>query len=322
MKIPVVFWNGGSYKLINFGVFAAFGAMFGYSVGFFYLYSKGLEISQYCWTISFILVFFNIFFAKAYNIFSIGIKPYFGNFRHNFNDTSFYLQGGIIGFILGTFLLYFLLNIPFAILADAVSIGGIIVMAFGRIGCHNYGCCTGKPTCGRIGIVYKDPNAKICRENPQMMNVPLIPIQLISSAINFLIFAVCVFIAFYYPYSGLITITFFIAVNIKRILIQKYRLKEGKNKIPYRSVSFGFIIAIILIIWFFQSTGELFFQPSVSVIPFTPGNYFRFIISDFNVVTSLLFVFVVNFIAYGINGRVVGKHFNLPSDSQQPIHTI
>jgi len=313
MKIPVVFWDGGAFKLINFGLFAAFGAMFGYSIGYFYMYTKGLEISQFCWTVALILVFFNILFSKAYTIFSVGFKDYFANFRHYFNDTSFYLQGGIIGFILGTFLLYFLLDIPFAILADAVSIGGIIVMAFGRIGCHNYGCCTGKPTYGRIGIVYKDLNAKICRENPQMLNVPLIPIQLISSSINFLIFVVCVFIAVYYPYSGLITITFFIAVNIKRIFIQKYRLKEGKKNIPYQWVSFGFIIIMLLIIWFFHSTGELFFQPTISPVSFTPDNYFRFIISDFNIAASLLFVFIVNFIAYGINGRVVGKHFNLPT---------
>lgn len=311
MKIPVVFWNGGFVKLINFGLFAAIGSTLGYSISYFYLFTRGFPIDKYCWKIAAIFVFFNLFFAKFYSIFSSGFSNYFKNFRKSANETTFYLQGGIIGFILGAILIYYLIDIPFALLGDTVCIGGIVTMFVGRIGCHNYGCCTGKPTKSRFNVTYTDPNAKICRENPKMMNTPLFPAQLIASAIDFLIFMACIFVIIEYPVSGLIMVIFIFGINFKRIIIQKFRHEPENNKIPYRWVAVGIIIAIILIIWLFHSSGETFFEHYPEGIPFTFRNYFSFLTNNLNVVASLIFVGLMNFAAYGINGRTVGQYCNL-----------
>lgn len=311
MKIPVVFWHGNSFNLVNFGLFATVGSMLGYSIIFFYLHSRGIQVNRFCWEIVFILTLFNLFFAKLYAIFSIGKSNYFRNFLYHLNETSFYQQGGIIGTILGTLLLYLLLDIPMALLGDAVCFGGIATLFLGRLGCYFYGCCTGKPIKGKFAIIYTDSNAKICRDDPRLLNTPLVPVQLIASAVDFLIFGLCCFVSIKYPFSGLIIIIFFFSVNLKRIAIQRFRLKPASNKIPYRWVAFALIISLVLIIMFFHHNGDLFFEYTPSEVSFTLFKYFQFLVSDVNILVSLILVGVINFAAYGIHGRRVGTHLNL-----------
>lgn len=311
MKIPVIFWRGRSFNLVNFGIFAAIGSMLGYSVCFFYLHTRGVKIERFCWEIVLALNLFNLLFAKLYAIFSIGLTNYFRNFRHFFNETSFYHQGGMIGMILGTIFLGLLLDIPLAMFGDAVCMGGIVTLLIGRVGCHHYGCCTGKPTKGRWTIRYNDPDAKICRDNPDFLNAPLIPIQLIAALLDFFIFLICVIVSIQYPFSGLIIVLFILLVNLKRFTIQKFRLKPATNKIPYRLVAFFIFVFIVLIILFFHYKGELFFEKYSPEFPFTLKNYFRFLVTDLNILASLILVAVINFVAYGIHGRRIGTHLNL-----------
>jgi len=311
MKIPVIFWHGRSFNLVNFGIFAALGSMLGYSISFFYLHSRGIQIERFCWEIVIVLNLFNLFFAKLYAMFSIGLSNYFKNFRHHLNETAFFQQGGMIGMIIGTLLLVFLLDIHIAVLGDSICLGGIVTMAIGRIGCHYYGCCTGKPINGRVGILYTDPDAKICRDDHRFMNTRLLPAQLIASGIDLLIFILCCVVSFQYPVSGMILIVFFICFNLKRIAIQKFRLKPTNNRIPYRLIAFLFIVSLVLIILIFHYKVESFFIQAPSEIPFTLINYFRFMSSDLKIISSLLFVLIINFAAYGIHGRKIGTHFNL-----------
>lgn len=311
INIPVVFWKGRSFNLVNFGIFAALGGMLGYSVSFFYLQSRGIPINRFCWEIALILSILNLLFAKLYTMFSIGASEFFKNLRHHLNETSFYQQGGMIGTITGTLLLVFLLDIPVSMLGDSFCLGGIVTMAVGRIGCHYYGCCTGKPINGRFVIKYTDPNAKICRDHPALLGTPLLPAQLISSVIDFLIFVLCCVVSVLYPFSGLVMVVFFISFNLKRIAIQHFRLKPTNNKIPYRLISFLFIVFLVLVMLIFHYKGESFFEQTPSQTPFTLINYIRFWGSDLNIIASLIFVFMINFAAYGIHGRRIGTHLNL-----------
>jgi len=311
MNIPVIIWKGRSFNLVNFGIFAALGSMLGYSISFFYLRSRGVPIDQFCWEIVLILNLLNLLFAKLYAMFSIGVTDFFKNLRHYLNETSFYQQGGMIGTITGTLLLYFLLDIPIAMLGGSICLGGVMTISVGRIGCHYYGCCTGKPIKGRFGIKYTDPDAKICRDHPALLNTPLLPAQLISSVVDFLIFMLCCAISVLYPFSGLIILVFFASYNLKRIAIQYFRLKPANNKIPYRLIAFLFIVFLILIILIFHYNGEPFFEQIPSKTPFTLINYLRFLGSDLHITASLIFVFMINFAAYGIHGRRIGTHLNL-----------
>ncbi len=311
IHIPTVFYHGRSFNLVTFGLYAAIGSMTGYSIAFFYLYSMGIPVRQYCWEIVLVLVFSNLIFAKLFSIFSIGRGKYFKNLRYHLNETSFYQQGGVIGFIIGTLCLYHFLQIPFFLLSDAVCLGGIASMFIGRLGCFNYGCCVGKPTKRKYGIAYTDPEAKICRDLPGFTGTPLIPVQLIAAFADFLLFSLCCIVIFFYSYSGLIMIIFFFGVNIKRIALQTMRWKDSSNRIPYQWVAFALIITITLIIFSFRSSGEIIFAYEKSITSFTIGNYFSFLSSERLIILSLFFVGVLNFSVYGIHGKKLGTHFNI-----------
>ena len=313
MKIPVVFYQGHSFNLVTFGLFSAFGSIISYIICFYYLYSQGYDITPKSWKIIFIMLFFNLFFAKFYSVFDIGISGFIKNFKKNLNNTSFYQQGGVIGNILGTILIYFLLDIPIAVLGDSVCIAGIATMAIGRLGCYNYGCCTGIPTKSKIGLKYDDPKARICRDHPDFLHVSLIPVQLFSSAADFLILIICGFVAIFFPYSGLIMIIFFLGINLKRILIQPYRYKNQSNRIHYRVVAFGLIACFIIISTIFYFSGETFFEYKEPIVPYSMTNFFNFFISDFSLLASVIAGGIINFIAYGIHGRKLGTYFNLKS---------
>jgi len=311
LRIPVVYFKAPSFNLVNFGLFASLGAMMGYSICFFYLYTRGVDVDRFCWVIAVVPSLLTILFAKLFTAFSVGISEYTRHFRHYLNQTTFYHQGGMIGAILGTIILSFSLHIPFPVIGDAMCLGGIMIMAIGRIGCHQYGCCTGKPTHGRFAIVYKDPDAKICRVHPELQNTPLIPVQGIASFLDLMIFLFCCLVVVFKPFSGLIMLVFIAGVNLKRIVIQKFRMDSSGKKIPYKLVAFAIIFLTILLMILFHALGASFFEKQYPSVPFTITNYIRFLFSDPNITASLIFVAVLNFLVYGVHGRIIETHSNL-----------
>jgi prolipoprotein diacylglyceryltransferase len=183
-------------------------------------------------------------------------------------------------------------------------------MFIGRLGCHNYGCCVGKVSQRRFGIVYSDPEAKICREVPQFQGIKLIPVQLIAAGIDLLLFFLCWFVIHFYSFSGVITIIFLFGVNLKRIVLQPYRWKDSSNKISYQWVSVTLILTRLFCVLFYYSSGELIFKEENLKVPLIPSNYFSFILTDHHILLPLLAGATINFIAYGIHGKKLGTHFN------------
>ena len=53
-------------------------------------------------------------------------------------------------------------NVPFLMIMDVFVRGMFAQYALGRLGCLTYGCCWGRP-CGRGGIEYRNPEAKVVR---------------------------------------------------------------------------------------------------------------------------------------------------------------
>ncbi len=88
-------------------------------------------------------------------------------------------MAGIIGGVLGGYVLSRIKHISFFQYADLVMPSVALAQGFGRIGCFLAGCCYGMPTHSHFAIVFHDsdfaPN-----------NIPLVPTQLISSGLDFL----------------------------------------------------------------------------------------------------------------------------------------
>ena len=310
-RIPSVFYHGKSYNLITFGVFAALASMAGYYIAFFYLYCNGVQIGNYAWIIILFFVLPNLIFAKIFSIFSMGLKKFYKNLRHHLNETSFYHQGGVFGFILSAVCLFYILRIPFFLLSDAICFGGLATMFIGRLGCYNYGCCVGKPTQQKYGTVYSDPEAKICREVPEFYGIPLIPVQLIASGIDLLLFCLCFIVIFNYPYSGIITIIFIVGLNLKRIIIQPWRWKDPSNKISYQWAAVTLILTFVFIVFFLYISGEMLFVKEKLKISQNSVNNLTYILTDPKLILPILTGGIINFIAYGIHGKKLGTYFNI-----------
>lgn len=311
MKIPSVIYHGNSFNLVSFGLFAALGSMAGFSVSFFYLNVMGIPIVDYIWPFLYYILFGNLLFAKLFLIFSVGRKLFFQNLIKHLNETSFYQHGGFIGFILATLLLYYLLKIPFFLLSDSVCLGALVTMFTGRLGCYYYGCCVGKPTKSRFGITYTDPEVKICRDRPEFAGNRLIPVQLIASGYDLLLFIICCLTLFFLPRTGLITLILFFGINLKRIVVQPFRWKDPASRISYQWVAFALILVILLICIYFSISGELLFAEEKILVPITFMNFISFTSSDPEILLSLFMAGTINFIAYGIHGKKLGTHFNL-----------
>jgi len=98
-------------------------------------------------------------------------------------SSGFMFYGGLFGGAIGILFYCKLFKIKIRYMFDAISIGLPLGQCFGRIGCFLAGCCYGVPTDSVIGVVFKNP-ANLATP----IGIPLVPVQLIESALCFGIF--------------------------------------------------------------------------------------------------------------------------------------
>ncbi len=177
------------------------------------------------------------------------------DFHMLFNDTERFLQlyiysgfvfyGGLIGAFIGV-LIYikeYKLNadLIFRLLVPVIP----LVHAFGRIGCFFAGCCYGIPVSDSIGICFK--NSFIAPNH-----VPLLPVQLIESSFNFILFLVLSFMARKEKEGRIILSVYLISYSLIRFFLEYFRYDYYRGFIGYFStsqiISIGaFVIALCLI---------------------------------------------------------------------------
>ena len=94
-----------------------------------------------------------------------------------------------------------------------------LAQGFGRIGCFLAGCCYGLPTASRLGVVFPV-------ESAAPAGVPLWPVQLFSSAGDFLLAAVLLLTEKKAPRRGRTTALYLALYGIGRFLIEFLRNDE------------------------------------------------------------------------------------------------
>ncbi len=264
----------GSINIYSYGVMIALAFIIGIYIASKYA-KKFKEDPQNIVDLCLYVMISSIFGARLFYIIS-NIKYYLNN-----PIEIFYLQeGGLIfygGLILGLgtalmFLKLKKLNIfkYLDLLAPSVVLG----QAIGRIGCFLNGCCYGR-------IVY-NPKYSLCTvkfpkviqiiENPKgyfheeiigapayldhlhhgfisendLFSLPVIPTQLISSIMDFIIFIILVLVFKKYKFNGQVLSTYLIIYSVGRFFIEFLR---GDNPLIYPlSLTLSQIISIILFI--------------------------------------------------------------------------
>jgi len=102
-------------------------------------------------------------------------------------------------------------------IGDLWSPGVAAGQAVGRFGCFMAGCCYGKPTTLKWGVVFTHPNSLA------PTHIPLHPTQIYSSLSGFIIFFILLAIGAKKKYAGQVFIWFLILHSMARLLIERFR---------------------------------------------------------------------------------------------------
>ena len=105
---------------------------------------------------------------------------------------------------------------PFLKYFDLVMPSVALAQGFGRIGCFLAGCCYGRETDSALGIVFHNSNY-----TPN--DVKLLPTQLISSGLDFLLCAVLILLDRKKKGDGQIAGAYLVLYSIGRFILEFYR---------------------------------------------------------------------------------------------------
>ncbi|KAJ6579681.1 Prolipo protein diacylglyceryl transferase-domain-containing protein [Mycena vulgaris] len=151
-----------------------------------------------------------IFFARVFClVFEDGLARLIAAPLRTIFRPGFWLHGGLFGAAVGALISQRTGYVPnFQLFAASLAVGFPLYETFSRIGCHTYGCCYGCPVESIPGVPssirsrllwrmlpyapvsYNHPtDYAVTRAEPKLLRQPLIPIQLISATLFFLLFA-------------------------------------------------------------------------------------------------------------------------------------
>lgn len=102
---------------------------------------------------------------------------------------GFMLQGGIIGGATAMLIGAYRQGIDPLLLLDTAAFTMPLSEALGRLGCHVYGCCWGRPTRIFPGLRYTDRESKVLRCRPELHDVPLHAAPLYTSMVSLALLA-------------------------------------------------------------------------------------------------------------------------------------
>ncbi len=97
--------------------------------------------------------------------------------------------------------------------APAMAIG----QGIGRIGCFMAGCCYGKPTGSKLGVVFTNPHSLA------PSNIPLHPTQLYSSASGFIIFFILFLLYPRRTFDGQVFLWLLVLHSTARLFVERFR---------------------------------------------------------------------------------------------------
>lgn len=155
-------------------------------------------------------------------------------------SEGFVVYGGIIGGILAGALFCRRSKVSFLEFFDLVMPSIALAQGFGRIGCIFAGCCYGEETTGNLFMTYH-------QSDYAPLNVHLIPTQPISSALNFLNFAVLVFLSKRVKASGQVAGFYLIFYSAGRFIIEFFRGDLERGSIGPLSTSQFIAIFLFLL---------------------------------------------------------------------------
>ena len=219
----------GGFTVHSFGVMIAIGILAAYYTCTYRAGRMNLDI-QNIDTIALVILAGGILGAKVL-YWMTQISQIIQNPRLLLDFTNgFVLYGGIIGGVLAGVCYSRIKQISFPIYSDLVIPSIALAQGFGRIGCFLAGCCYGQEVSGRFGVRF-----------PEGVSAPagvnLLPTQLISSGLDFLLFLILIIYAKRKKSDGQVTALYMTLYSGGRFVLEYFRGDLERGSIGQLSTS-------------------------------------------------------------------------------------
>lgn len=132
-----------------------------------------------------------------------------------------FIHGGVIAGAAAFFWRMRTNRLPYAETMDTLVAPLALGQAIGRLGCFFAGCCYGTACERPWAVTFTDPAAYRFSETP--LNLPLHPVQLYSSALNFTVLAVLLLLHTRRTVKGTVFGAYFVLEGIARMVVETWR---------------------------------------------------------------------------------------------------
>jgi len=296
----VVLARIGPVTLVNFGMIAAIGGALAAWVSLARQEQAGMGAEAYAAAMFIALPVLAVIGSRAFSLAldwrEFLVAPWATAFK-----PGFAFQGGLVGAVAGVVGVAAYAHLDLLMLLDTMALGFPLGHAVGRVACHTYGCCHGRPTSWRLAIRYTNPDSKAVRCS-RMGDIPLHPTQLYSALGSLLLFAFLAILASGQVRVGEISATFLILGSAGRFFVEFMRGEPTERLLrltPFQWFSIAaFICGLGLI--YLASGNPLHGRFSDTASFLESLRHAAFSVYPF-------LVFVVIFLCFGIQGRQVGS---------------
>ncbi len=236
----------GSFTIYGYGLMIAIGIISGYWIAEYRAKRSGL-LGAYVFPIAIWCIVGGIIGSKI--LFAITQWDRFMSdpwFLLNLTD-GYVVYGCIIGGIIAGYIYCHIKNLMFLAYFDLFMPSLAIGQFFGRLGCFLAGCCYGVETDSHFGIIFTHsdyaPNG-----------VSLVPIQLIASGLDLILFFVLIIYSRLKKSNGQVGALYLILYSAGRFILEFYRGDIVRGQVGILSTSqfisiFTFALGIIMFIY-------------------------------------------------------------------------
>jgi phosphatidylglycerol:prolipoprotein diacylglycerol transferase len=219
----VVLFRIGQWTFVTFGLFAALGGFLATWMVFARQLQAELPIAELAWPLAVMVPFLALVGSRLYALVLLEWRDFLADPWQTLLRTTLGWQGGFVMVTAGVLLLAWSQKIDLMVWIDTFSFGVPLGQAFGRIGCHTYGCCHGRPTRVPWAIVVHNPLSKTVWHSG-LGDVPLHPVQLYSAAGDFALTGVLAATALTGPlHAGSIAAIYLVLDGVMRFALELVR---------------------------------------------------------------------------------------------------
>lgn len=301
-----ILFRVGDWIFVTYGVIAGLAFFMGSATCAWYMGMVGGDPAQ----ITAFLLFFcipSILMVSRFTSIMLEWRELFRRPLQTLLKPGYMLHGGIFGGMMAIAVFSLATGNSMLALLDAAGFCMPLGEAICRLGCYVYGCCWGRPTTSRFGVVYTSPHSKVVRFRPDLQGVKIHPAQLYALTAHLIQFTIFYALLPLKAFDGMFAALYLITHPIIRFFLERFR-QDPRGKVGrFTHTNLYSLLMIALgVVVLYVGLG------SGSNLPV--NLQFRFIHTISGpAVPYLVFVFLAACAAFGVHYKAVGSWISNPS---------